>query len=544
MFNTQLRSSNPAGRARLVWVRRISGLIRTPVFDPHHSDRAFVVVYDEKRRSYEVEAFQPSDGTTLWSSVVPNGGYGAPAVREGQIVVLSRFTDVTALDTNDGTRLWTYETQSRVRSPINVIDDLTVFTSGGELIGLDINGEPKLKAYFPGTFFFGLCVAGPSNSLLSLGTYSAKSGESRLMLFSFERDGTERWTRDLGIGDIASSDTSGILVQNGIAFVGAVNKIIAVNANDGHLLWEAPISQFAHRSICNTDDERIYATTVDGDVTAFDQATGEMVWSRHLADEGIWMPVSIIGDRLLVEAGGVLQILDTVSGMRFQEIPVGHCPYSACALRDNQMLLGGGDPPYFGLLFSFLFTETPETGWRCFLERQSITLTLNEAIDLTVTVEGTTEEVASLTMDLSSIGGEAEAQPYKRAGNTFVFTVQPGPGRHWGIYALPVHIVMQGSKELTTVRLELREPDTLPMRVLLTDVPVIEQESPNFSGAACIQALRALYGDEVQQKDIRNMVDKILEHAPGYSPFQLWRIIARRAMLTSAHTAEEMPEFQ
>lgn len=544
MFNTQLRSSSPGGRARLVWMRRIGGLVRTPVFDPYHSDRAFVVVYDEKRRSYEVESFQPSDGTRLWSGAVPNGGYGAPALREGQIVVLSRFTDVTALDTEDGTRLWTYETQSRVRSPINVVDGLVVFSSGGELIGLDLNGDLKLRAFYPKTFFFGLCVSGPSNSLLSLGTYPAQSGESRIALFSFEHDGTLRWSRDLGPGDIASSDTSGVLVQNGIAFVGAVNKLIAVDATNGHLRWEARISQFGHRSICNTDGERVFVTTVDGDVGAFDLRSGEMVWSRHLADEGIWMPVSIIGDLLLVEAGGVLQILDTVTGMRFQEIPVGHCPYSACALRDNLMLLGGGDPPYFGLLFSFLFTPEPETGLRCFLERQSITLKLNEPIDLTVTVEGIPQEIKSLTMDLSSIGGEADAQHYKRAGNTFVFTVQPGAGRHWGIYALPVSICLKNSKELATVRLELREPDSLPTRVLLTDIPIVEQESPNFSGAACIQALRGLYGEEVEQKEIRDMVDRILDHSPGYSPFQLWRIIARRAMLTSARTADEMPEFR
>jgi hypothetical protein len=38
-------------------------------------------------------------------------------------------------------------------------------------------------------------------------------------------------------------------------------------------------------------------------------------------------------------------------------------------------------------------------------------------------------------------------------------------------------------------------------------------------------------------------VDTILRRSPGYGPFEIWRIIARRALLSSARTADQLPEL-
>jgi outer membrane protein assembly factor BamB len=542
-FATQMRSATAAGRLRLSWLRRIDGLVRVPMRDPQQPDRAFVVVYVEKERTYRVEAFRPDDGTTLWSSVLPNGGYGSPAIRDGQLLVLSQFTDVVAFDTATGAQLWTFKTEARIRSAIAVIDGLAVFSSGGQLFGLDGQGLPRLQASVAGGFLFGLAAAGP-DSILSLGTSFAASGESHLYLYAFSRAGELRWCADLDAGDIASSDTSGVLVHDGVAYVGGVDRLFAFDAASGKPLWQQPLPGFAHRAICTTDGSRLYVTTVDGQLEAFDLVAGTPRWRRKLGESGIWMPASVAGSRVAVVADGVLRVLDAAEGLLLQEFAVGHCPYSACTLDGDTLLLGGGDPPYYGLLFAFRFEAEPETGLRCFLERERFVLSQGEPIELTVTVSGLPQLVDAIALDLTSVGGPATAEPVRREGNTSVFSVQPTPGRHWGIYAIPVAIDLAGARLWTTLRLELADADELPARVLLADVPRRTQEAPHFSGAACIQAVRGLYGEEVAQDDMRAMVDAILEAAPGYSPFQLWRLVARRAMLTGAHSAAELPEFR
>src|ERR1700736_5735364 len=132
MFQDYLTSSEKGLRTEIAWIRNLDGVVRVPVFDPQREGFAYVVVYAEKRRSYEALAFDSETGAERWTQRIVNGGYGAPAVRDDQLIVLSAFTDVEALDSRTGRRLWRFSTKKRIRSAIIVSDGTAFFSSGGD----------------------------------------------------------------------------------------------------------------------------------------------------------------------------------------------------------------------------------------------------------------------------------------------------------------------------------------------------------------------------------------------------------------------------
>ncbi|MDR1281546.1 MAG: hypothetical protein LBK99_12075 [Opitutaceae bacterium] len=85
-----------------------------------------------------------------------------------------------------------------------------------------------------------------------------------------------------------------------------------------------------------------------------------------------------------------------------------------------------------------------------------------------------------------------------------------------------------------------REPvDT----IVLDNIEMKPQENLNYSGASCIQALRKMYGENLEQSDIRDMTDNVLDKS-GLKPFDTWRSVARRLLPGKAKHTSELPEFQ
>ena len=532
---------------RLRWLQSLEGLVRVPIVDVHHSDWGYVITYVEKRRTYEALSFRVANGKIRWRREVTNGGYGAPAQRGSQLIVLSGFTNVEALDTVTGRPLWRHTTASRIRSPVAVIDDQIVVTSGPTLYGLDEGGEIERAVTVTGVFFFGLCARGEKGAILTLGTKAGEGAEtSRIYLFAVGNEGVH-WITDLGEGNVASSDTCGVQRVDDSVYVTSPGAVWSINVNNGDINWRSPLPGIGHRSICTSSDSRLFATTVEGHVTCYDSTDGTIRWSRLLSAEGIWMPASVFGSCVAICAGGYLWLLDIDDGSPLQKVPVGQTPYSACSLHGETMLIGAGDPPYLGLLIALDLVPENANAPRAVLERPCRAEPESEVMELVVSVEGVdSRRIESVVMDLSPIGDSPSAEPYAADSkrSVFRFLAEPGVGRRNGVYALPVRVLMVDGEEMQfLVGLELTASTELPQRVLLADVTMEMQEQPNYSGAACMQALRGLYGEDLNQAELRRMVDAVLEKS-GYLPFDAWRIITRRLLLGHASHLEELPEFR
>jgi outer membrane protein assembly factor BamB len=522
------------------WIQRLDGLVRLAVPDPGNPKRAVVVLYAEKRRVYEALLIDVSSGRIIWRREVANGGYGSPTFFKDLVVVHSRFTGITALGKEDGTVAWQYMSKSRVRSTLVAYGSLLVFSAGNELLGLDPEGRVAMCVPVPRVFMFGAPVQ-YGEHWLTLATSPHAHGESRICLLCLSPAHGEVWSVDLGPGGIASSDTSGILVIGDVATIAGDHVICAVDISKGEVVWRRPVSGLGQRHICTSHCDMIFSTTVDGHVRALSTA-GTVKWERILSEHGIWSPASIMGDRVLVPSEGVLYVLDGETGRTLQQIPVGQCPYSAVTFSGDIALLGGGDPPYWGLLFGFDVLTKPKHDVICSLAQQRRYSDVERSIDLVLQVSGHMEEISDVFIDFSTIGGNARQGPAQRDGDRFTFVVAPGSGYRWGTYALPI-VLTVGSKELQqTVLLVLDEIRTVPARVLLSGFEGIRQKQADWSGAALMAAVRNHHGDPVEQGKMREMVDAIRERA-GYLPFDTWRIITRRALSTRAKCVEELPEF-
>ena len=154
MFRRFLNSNREFCQIELVWMKKMNGLIRVVIFDPDCST-AYVVVYYEQINKYTLNAFCSLSGELYWSTDVPNGGYGAPAIIDDCIVILTEFTNVTAICKNSGQIKWTFNTQTRIRSPINVVNNKVYFSSGGILYELNSKGEELKQWNYPKAFFYG-----------------------------------------------------------------------------------------------------------------------------------------------------------------------------------------------------------------------------------------------------------------------------------------------------------------------------------------------------------------------------------------------------
>lgn len=77
--------------------------------------------------------YRLNDGETVWESNVVNGGYGTSSVVKNIVLILKEFNGIAAFNKIDGTLLWEFSGEDRIRSSINIIDDNIVFSCGGDI---------------------------------------------------------------------------------------------------------------------------------------------------------------------------------------------------------------------------------------------------------------------------------------------------------------------------------------------------------------------------------------------------------------------------
>lgn len=542
MFRNFLSLTNPNTQLELAWVKKIEGLLRVVICDPS-SNRAFVIVYYEKKREYAMIAFDMLTGEFCWTKNVVNGGYGTPAIVEDLIIIPTQFTNIIALSKKDGRKVWELKTPWRLRSSINVVGNKIYFSSGGTLYEVAPNGCVTNQWSFPGAFFYG-SVDPLQDLVISLGTVEDKSEESTANVFAFHKSGEIAYVLPISRAPVISSDTSGVAWQGDIGFVGGNNIIKSFQGSNGQSIWTTSVDGFAGRQICSVDRNRVYYTTQSGIVGALNASDGSHAWSIKTRDKTIVSPISIINDHLVVLADAHLNVLKSDTGQLIKKTPVGHAPYGMLSLSGDYGFLGAGEPPHNGLLFAFkLVNRANCENYTCYAQSSNAFVEANFA-DILINVENTKKEVLSLRLDGSIFNINELILGEKVGASTFAFRVPIPKTMNSGDFVIPSYLDI-GSQECLSrpVLISLQKRNSFPTRVHLTQIPDITQEKPTYSGAAIGVAIKSMYGDgNISQTDMRSMVDFSLDRS-GYEPFQTWRIILRRILSSSATQKEELSEF-
>lgn len=542
MFRKFLKSSREFNHIELIWMKKMNGLIRVVIFD-QDSTTAYVVIYYEQKNKYTLNAFCTLSGELYWSTDVPNGGYGAPAIVDDCVIILTEFTNVMAICKNSGQIKWTYKTQTRIRSPINVINNKVYFSSGGNLFELNSKGELLKQWSYPKAFFYG-SVDIINELIVTLGVVNDEFCKSCIKVFAFYKQGQTVYELPICDGAVISTDTAGIAWQKNIGFVGAENLISAFQGLSGNILWTSQVEGCAGRQVCTVDDQRVYYVTQSGTIGALNILDGTHAWKIHTQDSLIVSPISVSGDKVIVAADAHLLVLRANNGQLLKKIPVGHSPYSMLSLDKEFGILGAGEPPHNGLMYGFKLQVHEEVSKYCCVVQLSNAHVENSFFDICIEIHNAEEPIVEAQLAGANF---CLNEPIKGEKiNDFIFTFRIHLPRTMspGDFVLSLSLILKSEITITrpiAIKLTRRKP--LPSRVYLHHIPDIVQEKPAYSGAAIASVIKSINGDSMpSQKNIREMVDAVRDLS-GYDPFQTWRIILRRVLTSQAQNKLELPEF-
>lgn len=525
----------------LCWVQKINGLVRVAIFDEVDS-RAFVVVFIEKQNQYSLIAFDTTNGKIQWTSIVRNGGYGSPALIEDTVVFPTNFTNIVAFSKLNGELKWEFETKCRIRSPINIIEDSIYFSSGNEIFALNPKGQLVNKWEKEGAFFYGT-IDIINGMIISLGTFENDKGESTVKIFAFYKNGKLLYEIPLYLGPIISADTSGIVWQKNIGFVGGDNCIISFDGENGRIRWVSKVHGFAGRQICTVNNEYIYYVTQSGIIGALQTSNGAHAWNIKTNDDALVAPISMLGTNLIVLADAHLNIFKSSSGELIQKIPVGHSPYSMVSLSKEYAILGAGEPPHNGLLIGLKLKDELKENFICSVSLSNAYIE-NASFNLLLSIFNTPNSVLRVELDGALFNLKNLVEGEKISDTSFAFKLPIPPTMCSGDYVMPLYLHLDSGKSISRlVAVKLQRKHTLPSKAYLNHIPDIVQEQPKFSGAAIGVAIKKLYGDVcIKQTDMRDMVEASLSKA-NYASHEIWRLIFRRILTSKARKVNELPEF-
>lgn len=236
----------------------------------------------------EVQAYGAEDGALKWKAALGAAILAAPAVAADTVVVLSADGVIHALAADTGALRWTYDTAvpplSLHAAAAPLIDGNRVYvgTAGGRLLGLDLH-------------------SGVAGMELRVAT---NNGRTEL----------ERMT------DIVASP---LLGDDGSLYsVGFQSQLSAVDAASGRRRWQLDLSSVNELA---EGLGNVYASDVDGNVVAVDQASGKVLWKqpdfawRKLSNPVVVDNVLAVGDNdgyvhLLAQSDGQVRGRRSVTG--------------------------------------------------------------------------------------------------------------------------------------------------------------------------------------------------------------------------------------
>jgi len=306
------------------------------------------------------------------------------AVDAGRVFAAGHKGDVVAFDLNSGRTLW----RTRLKAPLSggtaAGDGMVLIgSSDGRLFALDAaNGNSRWSVRVNGEV---LAPAAISERLIALRTVDGK-----LRALS-PADGHELWVQQQPVPRLSLRGTARPVIAGDLVLCGFDNgKVLAVNAADGSVQWEATITPphgrtelerlvdidtavrvsgqdvytvgfqgkvamlaidtgqvwwsheaSSYRSLTLADDG-LYMATADGEIAALKSRTGAELWrQKALLHRGLTAPAAVDEADALVMADfqGYVHFLDKATGALAARVSSGKARVSATPLVVGNMVL-------------------------------------------------------------------------------------------------------------------------------------------------------------------------------------------------------------
>lgn len=201
-----------------------------------------------------IHALNADDASVVWRA--PSGTLTAPLLAQDGWIIAASATGLAAFRSSDGTRVWNRESGAEHNRPTIEGDNLYVPLDDGRLLALDL------------------------------------------------RTGADRWVRRLAVmpaaqGEKALPVLSEVLAFPDRIFVGVSNgQFHALKASDGAMVWRWPIGAMV-RGRPVGDESRVFITSMDNVVRAFDRRSGALLWHPSVPFRPTTGPI-ILGSTIVV----------------------------------------------------------------------------------------------------------------------------------------------------------------------------------------------------------------------------------------------------
>ena len=219
-----------------------------------------------------------------------------PVVDGGFVFAASDDGEIIAVNTINGDLMWQTEVENSITGGVGAGDGIVMIgTEAAELIVFNqSNGEEVWRASVSSEIL--------SQPKTNGDIVVAQTVDGKLIALNRE-DGMQRWTYETTLPALTLRGTSSpILTAEGTVVAGFSNGIlVSVAAEDGVYVWEervaVPDGQYDIERVIDVDGEllvdgsRILAASYQGNLMAFDIASGQIVWgmeasSYHGMDQG------------------------------------------------------------------------------------------------------------------------------------------------------------------------------------------------------------------------------------------------------------------
>ncbi|MEQ9861634.1 outer membrane protein assembly factor BamB [Pectobacterium cacticida] len=297
--------------------------------------------------------------TKVWNSAV-GSGIGEfysnlhPAWQGDRVFAADRRGTVKAMDLNDGKEIWRVDLSEKTNFFSR--NNPALLSGGVTVAGNHVYiGSEKAQVYAlnteDGSSVWQTRVAGEalSRPVVSDGVVLIHTSNGILQALN-EADGTIKWSVNLDMPTLSLRGESAPTTAFGAAIVGGDNgRVNAVLINQGQLIWQQRISQPSGATeIDRLNDvdttpvvvgEVVYALGYNGNMTALDLRSGQMLWKREIGSVHDFI---IDGDRIyLVDQDDRVIALSTNGGVSlWRQSDLLHRGLTAPVLYNGYLVVG------------------------------------------------------------------------------------------------------------------------------------------------------------------------------------------------------------
>jgi outer membrane protein assembly factor BamB len=263
-----------------------------------------------------------ADLRLLWQASVgasPDFDF-SPAMDGKYVYAASQKGELTKLDAETGKPAWRVSAGETLSGGVGAGERLVLAgTPKGMVLAFDQeNGKPLWKAKVASEVL--------SAPRIHQGVVVVRSGDARIYGLDAV-DGKRKWVYERATPTLTLRSSAGVVIDEaGIAYAGfAGGKLVALNAADGRVLWEASVAlpkgtteieRIADvTSLPVADGRYVYASAYNGRTVGIERASGRVLWSRDISS---YVGLAADGSMLYVtQSNGAVYALDYSSGKSY-----------------------------------------------------------------------------------------------------------------------------------------------------------------------------------------------------------------------------------